>query len=137
MSKDYGPKHKDRDQLIEGFLKGGEKIKETKKHLPDDYLNEFRPLEVRVSGYYFDRAFKTFRSLVQKDGILSEYKQRQAFEKPSVKRRRKRAESIQKQKELESKRLKILSGEMDKEIAQKQKQKEAKRKLREEDGSSE
>lgn len=62
-----------------------------------------KPLEVKV-GDNFDKAFKIFRSIVQKERVISTFKEKQSFEKPSVKRRRKRAESRQKRHEAEMKR---------------------------------
>lgn len=53
---------------------------------------QIKPLEVRVYGNNFDRALKAFRALVQKERILSTYKEKQSYEKPSQKRRRKRNE---------------------------------------------
>jgi small subunit ribosomal protein S21 len=58
-----------------------------------------QPLEVKVIGGNFDRAFRAFRALVQKERILSIYKEKQGYEKPSVKRRRKINESKRKQLE--------------------------------------
>ena len=43
------------------------------------------------SGESFDSLLKRFNRKVQHDGILSELRRRQHFEKPSVKRKRKRA----------------------------------------------
>lgn len=57
-------------------------------------------LEVKVYGSY-DKAMRTFRSLVQKERVLSSYKERQAYEKPSDKKRRKRNERSRKLLELE------------------------------------
>ena len=62
-----------------------------------------KPLEVKVYGGNFDKALKGFRSLVQKERVLSSYKERQSYEKPSDKRRRKRNESIRNQLEACSK----------------------------------
>jgi len=56
-------------------------------------------LEVKVFGS-FDKAMRTFRSLVQKERILSLYKEKQAYEKPSDKNRRKRNEMKRKLLEL-------------------------------------
>ena len=121
-----------RDATIQAFLKGGDKHIETKSsRLDDSYLNDFRPLEVKVYGHNFERAFKTFRAMVQKERTLSVYKERQSYEKPSDKKRRKANEERQKQMELEAKRLKILSGEFDKELARKAKAKEIKKQLKE------
>jgi|SRR5579864_370075 small subunit ribosomal protein S21 len=61
------------------------------------------PLEVKVYGNNFDKALRAFRALVQKERVLSAYKEKQSYEKPSDKRRRKRNESIRKQIELCSK----------------------------------
>jgi ribosomal protein S21 len=61
------------------------------------------PLEVKIYGNNFDKAMRTFRALVQKERILSSYKERQSYEKPSDKHRRKISESKRKQLELCSK----------------------------------
>ena len=50
-----------------------------------------RPLEVKVYDN-FDRALKAFRALVQKERVVSNYKEKQRYEKPSDKKRRKRNE---------------------------------------------
>src|SRR5271156_4083746 len=55
-----------------------------------------QPLEVKVYGNNFDKALRAFRALVQKERILSVYKEKQSYEKPSDKRRRKRNESKRK-----------------------------------------
>ena len=62
------------------------------------------PLEVKVYPNNFDRAMKAFKSLVQKEKILSLYKKNQTFEKRSDKNRRKRNEALRKQEELENPR---------------------------------
>ena len=62
-----------------------------------------QPLEVKVYGNNFDKALRAFRALVQKERVLSSYKEKQSYEKPSDKRRRKRNESVRKQLELCSK----------------------------------
>lgn len=61
-----------------------------------------RALEVVVRNNGFDRAFRTFRALVQKERILSIYKERQSYEKPSDKKRRKRNEMRRKLLEVNS-----------------------------------
>lgn len=70
-----------------------------------DYIQpiEAKPLEVKVYGNNCDKAIKAFRALVQKERILSVYKDKQAYEKPSDKARRKKNESKRKRLELESK----------------------------------
>ncbi len=61
-----------------------------------------QPLEVRVYNNSFDKALRAFRALVQKERILSEYKEKQSYEKPSDKKRRKRNEAKRKLLELDS-----------------------------------
>lgn len=60
------------------------------------------PLEVKVYGNGFDKALRAFRALVQKERVLSTYKERQGYEKPSDKKRRKRSESMRKEQELKN-----------------------------------
>lgn len=60
-------------------------------------------LEVKVYDN-FDKALRAFRALVQKERILSIYKDKQSYEKPSDKKRRKRNEMKRKMLELETKR---------------------------------
>jgi len=62
-----------------------------------------QPLEVKVYGNNFDKALRAFRAQVQKERILSSYKEKQSYEKPSDKRRRKINESKRKQLEFCSK----------------------------------
>lgn len=110
MKKNGKPNY---DKNNSKFSKGGEHIAVSSRGYPSDAVETF-PLEVKVNGN-FDRAFKTFRSLVQKDRILSLYKEKQSFEKKSDKNRRKRAESRRKLYEMEMKRKRFLSGDIDKE----------------------
>lgn len=58
------------------------------------------PLEVKVYHGNFDKALRAFRALVQKERILSIYKEKQSYEKPSDKRRRKRNEMKRKRLEM-------------------------------------
>jgi small subunit ribosomal protein S21 len=53
------------------------------------------PLQVIVFNN-FERAFRTFKNMVQKERILSDFKEKQSFEKPSDKKRRKRNEAKRK-----------------------------------------
>lgn len=59
-----------------------------------------QPLEVKVYHGNFDKALRAFRALVQKERILSIYKEKQSYEKPSDKRRRKRNEMKRKRLEM-------------------------------------
>ena len=67
-----------------------------------------KPLEVKVYGDSFDKAMRAFRALVQKERILSKYKERQTYEKPSEKKRRKLNESKRKYMELKYDKVRAL-----------------------------
>jgi len=67
---------------------------------PGDAI-QAQPLEVKVYGNNFEKALKAFRALVQKERILSTYKEKQTYEKASDKRRRKRNEMKRKMMELD------------------------------------
>ena len=49
---------------------------------------------VIVKNGNVDRAMRTLKKKLQKEGLLKELKQKQYFEKPSAKRKRKKAEGI-------------------------------------------
>ena len=49
---------------------------------------------VTVKKGNVDRAMRTLKKKLQKEGLLKELKQRQFFEKPSAKKARKKAEGI-------------------------------------------
>ncbi len=49
---------------------------------------------VTVKNGNVDRAMRTLKKKLQKEGLLKELKQRQYFEKPSAKKARKKAEGI-------------------------------------------
>lgn len=93
--KDQYKKYKKTSRKSE--LKGGEIVSAV---VPDKFAHiqpvQAQPLEVVVYGNNFDKALRAFRALVQKERILSSYKERQSYEKPSDKRRRKRNESKRK-----------------------------------------
>jgi small subunit ribosomal protein S21 len=63
-----------------------------------------QPLEVKVYNNNFDKALRAFRALVQKERILSLYKEKQSYEKASDKRRRKRNEMKRKRVEMDNPR---------------------------------
>lgn len=82
--------------------KGGEISSQVPERFAHIEPVQAEPLEVKVYGNNFDKALKTFRFLVQKERILSSYKEKQSYEKPSDKRRRKRNEMKRKLQELET-----------------------------------
>ena len=55
-------------------------------------------VSVKVRNNNVDAAIKLFKKRVLTSGILYEYKKRQEYEKPSVTKRRKKKESIWKQR---------------------------------------
>jgi ribosomal protein S21 len=63
-----------------------------------------QPIEVKVYNNNFDKALRAFRNIVQKERILSTYKEKQSYEKPSDKHRRKRNEMKRKRQELDNPR---------------------------------
>jgi ribosomal protein S21 len=98
--------------------------------------NYFSPIQIIV-GNNFERAFKAFRSLVQAEKILSIFKEKQSYEKPSDKKRRKHNETMRRNYEDAAKQKKILSGEYEKEKVKKQAKKEKRMKERSEKNYSE
>lgn len=96
---------------------------------PEMDFSYFSPIEVKVYNN-FEKAFKGFRTLVQSEKILSIYKEKQSYEKPSAKRRRKHNESIRRILDNEAKLKKILSGEYEREKIKKQALKDKRKKER-------
>ena len=60
---------------------------------------------VVVKNGNVDRAMRTLKKKLQKEGLLRELKQRQYFEKPSAKRARKKAEGIKRYQRNERKKI--------------------------------
>lgn len=58
-------------------------------------------MEIKVFGNDLEKALKTLKRQLQKEGLFKEIKQRSFFEKPSVKEKRK-------QREARKKRMKAL-----------------------------
>jgi ribosomal protein S21 len=88
MSKDNFKKNRKNTKKV---LKGGDSTNQDRfAHIQ---AVQARPLEVRVHNN-LDKALRAFRALVQKERILSLYKEKQTYEKPSDRKRRKRNEYI-------------------------------------------
>lgn len=51
-------------------------------------------MQVVVKNGNVERAMRTLKKKLQKEGLLRELKQKQYFEKPSAKRKRKKAEGV-------------------------------------------
>lgn len=90
---------------------------------------EFKPIEVTINYETrydengkryeinnFDRAIKAFRAVFQKERILSLYKEKSRFEKPSDKKRRKRNESKRKIYETKMKELNYKKPKEEKDV---------------------
>ena len=65
-------------------------------------------MQVVVKNGNVERAMRTLKKKLQKEGLLKELKQKQYFEKPSAKRKRKKAEGIKRyQRALKKKQEKL------------------------------
>jgi len=53
-------------------------------------------LEIKVFDNQVEKALKALKRQMAKEGLLKELKKRQAYEKPSVKRKKKQAEARRK-----------------------------------------
>jgi small subunit ribosomal protein S21 len=79
---------------------------------PDDYLTYFKPLEIEVRSS-LEEALKHFKSLVQKEKVIAEFKERQQYLKPSIESKQKHKRAIQRQKLATLRESQFLSGEWD------------------------
>ena len=78
----------------------------------EEYSEDFTTLQVEVTSSFED-ALRRFKSIVQRSKILTEYKDKQHFEKPSAKKRRKKREYAERLR-LNSIREKLIAnGEWD------------------------
>ncbi len=50
-------------------------------------------MEIKVHGNDVERALKSLKNQLQKEGLFNELKKKKFYEKPSVKRKRKQAEA--------------------------------------------
>ena len=62
-------------------------------------------MQVVVKNGNVERAMRTLKKKLQKEGLLRELKQKQYFEKPSVKKARKKAEGIKRYQRNERKKM--------------------------------
>lgn len=100
----YSNDYKKTKKFSKKALEGGDSS-QVETEVNDSFSHEpiqAQPLEVKVYHNNFDKALRTFRALVQKERILSNYKEKQSYEKPSDKKRRKRNEMRRKLLELDS-----------------------------------
>jgi small subunit ribosomal protein S21 len=87
----------------------------------ESYSDHFSHLQVEVN--HFDDSLRYFKSLVQKDKILSAFKEKQSYEKPSEKKRRKKREAAERRRITKMRDRMMATGEWDR----RQKQKDKKR----------
>ena len=81
-------------------------------------VKKLQPLQVEVNSS-FDEALKRFKVLVQKEKVISLYKEKQSYEKPSERKRRKRREAQERKRLLDLRESMMISGEWDKKQAKK------------------
>ena len=62
-------------------------------------------MQVTVRDNNVDQALKALKKKLQREGVFREMKLRRAFEKPSERRARQKAEAISRSRKLERKRL--------------------------------
>ena len=62
-------------------------------------------MQVVVKNGNVERAMRTLKKKIQKEGLLRELKQKQYFEKPSAKKARKKAEGIKRYQRNERKKM--------------------------------
>lgn len=87
----------------------------------ESYSDHFSPIQVEVN--HFEESMRYFKSLVQKEKVLSDFKDRQSYEKPSEKKRRKKREAAERRRITAMRDKMIANGEWDR----RQKQKDKKR----------
>ncbi len=62
-------------------------------------------MQVSVRDNNVDQALKVLKKKMQREGIFREMKLRRAYEKPSERRAREKAEAVRRARKLENKRL--------------------------------
>jgi small subunit ribosomal protein S21 len=62
-------------------------------------------MQVSVRENNVDQALRALKKKLQREGVFREMKQKQAFEKPSEKKAREKAEAIRRQRKLARKNL--------------------------------
>ena len=66
---------------------------------------EWKSVQVTVRDNNVDQALKVLKKKLQREGVFREMKLRRAFEKPSERRAREKAEAVRRGRKLERKRL--------------------------------
>ena len=92
------------------------------KNNNNEHLN-ITPLEVKVENDNFEDACRKFKSLFQKERIIGRLKEKQFYEKPSDRKRRKRREAKERKLMLEMRERMIQNGEWEKRVKKRQQKK--------------
>ena|SRR6201985_3276818 len=100
-------------------------------------LDYFQPLEVKIRNGRIDEAAKIFKSLVQKEQVLTLYNEKSRYTKPSVKKRMKSSVARQRIKSAEIKQKLIDSGELEKRKLKKEQKRQSKNNKSEPENKSE
>jgi small subunit ribosomal protein S21 len=95
----------------------------------DSYLDTFKYVEVKIYKDRFEDAMRQFRTIVQKEKIINQVRDRQSYEKPSAKKRRKFREQQERKRIMDLRAAQVKSGEWGK----KQRKKEEKLRKKMED----
>lgn len=82
-------------------------------------IDKLYPLEVKVEYGDFEDAYRQFKSLFQKERIVSRLKEKSAYEKPSEKKRRKQREAASRKVLAEARDKMIKNGEWERRQKQK------------------
>jgi len=102
----------------------------SKAPTPFEELEEFSCLEVRIDRPEdFERQLRNWKSIVQKSGVLNDFRAHTYYEKPSDKKRRKRREAIENQRITEIREKQIASGEWDKKRARREKRRDERKRV--------
>lgn len=112
-------KEKQKNNKNKRAPKGGDSVSRDSSTQPSEAV-QAKPLEIKVYGN-FEKAVRAFKALVQKEKILSQYKDAQVYEKPSDKKRRKTNEARRKRYESERKDRAGFAG--DEEFSRKKRRK--------------
>ena len=99
-------------------------FRRNKKLAQDEVIGS--PLEVVVWNNNFEEAFRRFKMTVQNEGVIAAYKTKQAYEKPSEKKRRKIREAQEARRVLEMRENLIASGEWEKRLKKKEQKRQEK-----------
>jgi small subunit ribosomal protein S21 len=79
--------------------------RQLEKYLIDFRLGALLAVQVSVRDNNVDQALRALKKKMQREGIFREMKLRRAYEKPSERKARERAEAVRRARKLERKRI--------------------------------